>query len=109
MLKRLGYTADTANNGLEVLKALETAVYDIILLDVAMPEMDGYEAARRIREKWSANESERPRLIALTGHAMAGDRERCLAAGMDDYLTKPLRVEDLTAALERAASTPKSK
>jgi CheY-like chemotaxis protein/anti-sigma regulatory factor (Ser/Thr protein kinase) len=105
MLKRLGYTADTVVNGLEVLKALDTGIYDIIFLDVAMPEMDGYEAARRIREKWAANESERPRLIALTGHAMTGDRELCLDAGMDDYLTKPLRVEDLTAALERAAGS----
>jgi signal transduction histidine kinase len=104
MLKRLGYTADTAADGLRVLEALESGKYDVILLDVAMPEMDGYQAARRIHEKWATNESERPRLIALTGYAMTGDRERCLDAGMDDYLTKPLRVEDLKAALERTAS-----
>jgi CheY-like chemotaxis protein len=102
MLKRLGYTADMAVNGLEVLRALETATYDIILLDVAMPEMDGYETSRRIHEKWAAHESDRPRLIALTGYAMTGDRELCLAAGMDDYITKPLQVEDLRAALERS-------
>jgi CheY-like chemotaxis protein len=104
MLKRLGYAADTAHNGLEVLQALETGTYGIIFLDVMMPEMDGYETARRIHEKWSAKMNERPRLIALTGYAMAGDRQKCLDAGMDDYLTKPLRVEDLKAALERAAS-----
>jgi len=104
MLKRLGYTTATAVNGREVLRALETGIYDVILLDVAMPEMDGFETARRIHEKWSANENERPRLIALTGHAMTGDRERCLSAGMDDYLTKPLGVDELKAALERAGS-----
>jgi signal transduction histidine kinase len=101
LLKRFGYNADAVGNGLEVLKALETKTYDIVFLDVHMPEMDGYETARRICAKWSAFEHERPRLIAMTGNAMQGDREHCLAAGMDDYVPKPVQVEDLKAALER--------
>jgi len=101
LLKRLGYNADAVGNGVEVLRALETKIYDIILLDVQMPEMDGYEAARRVCAKWSALEHERPRMVAMTGNAMQGDRERCLAAGMDDYISKPVRVEELKAALER--------
>ncbi len=108
LLKRLGYTTDTVANGLEVLRALESKTYDLILLDVQMPEMDGYEAARRVRAKWADRESERPRIVAMTGNAMLGDRELCLAAGMDDYVTKPVRLEELIAALERwgPPSTP---
>ncbi|HSX83493.1 MAG TPA: response regulator, partial [Candidatus Saccharimonadia bacterium] len=106
MLKRLGYTVDIVANGVEVLQALETRSYDIIFLDVQMPEMDGDEAARRIRDQWSTNEPARPRLIAMTGNAMQGDRERCLAAGMDDYITKPVRVEKLQAVLERWGPRP---
>src|SRR5262249_3798896 len=98
LLKRLGYGADTAANGIEVVQALETHRYDIIFLDVRMPKMDGYEAARRICAQPIAV---RPRLVAMTGNAMQGDRERCLEAGMDDYISKPVRVEELTAALER--------
>ncbi len=101
LLKRLGYTADAVANGVEVLQALETKIYDLILLDVQMPEMDGYEAARRVCAKWSALEPERPRMVAMTGNAMQGDRERCLEAGMDDYISKPVQLEELKAALER--------
>jgi signal transduction histidine kinase/ActR/RegA family two-component response regulator len=101
LLKRLGYAAGVAVNGAEVLHALETDVYDVIFLDVQMPEMDGYETARRIRAKWAENEPARPRLVAMTANAMKGDRELCLAAGMDDYITKPLSTEALRAALER--------
>ena len=104
MLKRLGYTADTARNGLEVLEVLRTKVYDLIFLDVQMPEMDGFETARRIRERGADHEPDRPRLIALTGTAMLGDRERCLDAGMDDYITKPIHVEELVAILEFCGS-----
>jgi CheY-like chemotaxis protein len=102
MLKRFGYKADAVTNGLEVLHALKTKAYDLIFLDVHMPEMDGYDTARHIREAWVGNESKRPRLIALTGAAMTGDRERCLDAGMDGYMTKPLRIEELLPLLESA-------
>jgi len=101
LLKRLGYNADAVGNGVEVLQALETKIYDIIMLDVQMPEMDGYEAARRVCAKWALLEHERPRMIAMTGNAMQGDRERCLEAGMDDYISKPVQVDELKAALER--------
>jgi CheY-like chemotaxis protein len=103
LLKRLGYTADAVGNGLEVLQALERKTYDIILLDVQMPEMDGYATARRICTKWAALEHERPRMVAMTGNAMQGDRELCLKAGMDDYISKPVQVDELKAALERWA------
>lgn len=102
MLMRFGYKADAATNGLEVLQALKTKAYDLIFLDVQMPEMDGYDTARHIREAWAGNESKRPRLIALTGAAMTGDRERCLEAGMDGYITKPIRIEELIPILESA-------
>ena len=71
--------------------------YDVVLMDVQMPEMDGLEASRRITAKWQPGE--RPRIVAMTANAMQGDREACLAAGMDDYLTKPIRVERLVEAL----------
>jgi signal transduction histidine kinase/BarA-like signal transduction histidine kinase len=99
VLHKLGYRADVANNGLEVLKALEQKVYDLLFLDVQMPEMDGLEAARQICERWSPER--RPAIIAMTGNALMGDREKCLAAGMDDYISKPVRVSELQAALER--------
>ena len=93
MLQRLGYRADIAGNGLEVLEALQRQPYDVVLLDVQMPEMDGLEAARCICQQWQP--LERPRLIAMTANAMQGDREICLAAGMDDYISKPVRMEEL--------------
>src|SRR5579862_2446004 len=99
VLHKLGYRADVANNGLEVLKALEQKVYDLLFLDVQMPEMDGLEAARQICRRWSPER--RPAIIAMTGNALMGDREKCLAAGMDDYISKPVRIVELQAALER--------
>jgi signal transduction histidine kinase/HPt (histidine-containing phosphotransfer) domain-containing protein len=99
VLRKLGYQADIATNGLEVLKALDQRAYDILFLDVQMPEMDGLEAARQICAKWSADK--RPRIIAMTGNALVGDRERCLQAGMDDYISKPVRLEELQSAIER--------
>ncbi len=99
VLHKLGYRADIANNGLEVLKALEQKVYDLLFLDVQMPEMDGLEAARQICERWSPER--RPAIVAMTGNALMGDREKCLAAGMDDYISKPVRIAELQAALER--------
>jgi len=103
MLQRLGYKTDAVSNGVEVLQALKTKAYDLILLDAQMPEMDGYETARHIRRDWMGNESQRPRLFALTGAAMSGDRERCLEAGMDGYMTKPIRIGELLSVLEGCA------
>lgn len=96
MLKKLGYSADVSANGLEVLAALERQPYDVVLMDVQMPEMDGIEAAKKIHERWSA----RPKIIAITAYALQGDREKCIAAGMDDYITKPVKIEELRAVLE---------
>jgi len=115
MLGRMGYRADVAANGHEVLAALERQPYDVVLMDVQMPEMDGLEATRRISERWPAGR--RPRIIALTAHAMQGDREACEAAGMDDYLSKPVQVKEIQEALvrcgpwthQRPAPTPADK
>ncbi len=99
LLARLGYRADLAGNGLEVLEALARQPYDIVLMDVQMPEMDGLEATRRLRAEPPPHG--RPWIIALTANAMEGDREACAAAGMDDYVSKPMRSADLAAALAR--------
>jgi signal transduction histidine kinase/HPt (histidine-containing phosphotransfer) domain-containing protein len=107
VLHKLGYRADIAANGLEVLRALEQKQYDILFLDVQMPEMDGLEAARQICQRWPAEK--RPRIIAMTGNALMGDREKCLEAGMDDYISKPIRIGDLQNALERWAPPDKKK
>ncbi|MFA6545637.1 MAG: response regulator [Limisphaerales bacterium] len=99
MLERLGYRPEVAANGLEVLKLLEQQPFDLIFLDVQMPEMDGYEAARRIHAQWSPPGC--PRLVAMTGNALEGDREKCIKAGMDDYVAKPVRITELQAVIER--------
>jgi CheY-like chemotaxis protein/HPt (histidine-containing phosphotransfer) domain-containing protein len=99
VLKKLGYDLDIVENGLQVLQALEQKTYDLIFLDVQMPELDGLETARRICQQWPPGK--RPRLIAMTGTALAGDREKCLAAGMDDYISKPVRFDKLQAVLEK--------
>ena len=98
MLKRLGYRADVAANGIEVCQALERQTYDLVLMDVRMPEMDGLEATRIIRQRWPDSS---PRIIAITAHALDGDREKCLNAGMDDYIRKPVNVEELARVLKR--------
>jgi signal transduction histidine kinase/DNA-binding response OmpR family regulator len=100
MLARLGYRADVAQNGLEVLEMLERQAYDVVLMDARMPEMDGVAATRRIRESMAA--AEQPHIIAVTANAMEGDRERYLEAGMDDYLSKPIQLAELRASLERS-------
>ena len=100
ILERLGYRADVAANGLEVLQALRRQSYDVVLMDVQMPEMDGLEAARSVAAGWPAEK--RPYMVAMTAYAMQGDREVCLAAGMDGYISKPVRVEELREALARA-------
>ena len=106
-LEKLGYRVEVVSNGLEVLQALDRKSYDIVFLDIHMPEMDGYEAARQMQKRWPAES--RPRIIAMTGNAMQGDRQRCLEAGMDDYIAKPVRVEDLRAALERWGTMGRAK
>jgi signal transduction histidine kinase/DNA-binding response OmpR family regulator len=99
LLERLGHRADIASNGREALARLEHAVYDVILMDVQMPELDGLEASRTICARWPAGR--RPRIVAMTAEAMQGDREKCLAAGMDDYIVKPVTLEQLSAALAK--------
>jgi CheY-like chemotaxis protein len=101
MLGRIGCRADLASNGMEVLAALGRQDYDVILMDVQMPEMDGLEATRRIRAEHAADKRV-PWIVALTANSMEGDREMCVAAGMDDYLSKPMKGPDLLAVLQRA-------
>ncbi len=96
LLQRMGYRADVASNGLEAIESVERQTYDLILMDVQMPEMDGLEATRTIVKRWPEHH---PRIVAMTANAMQGDREACLAAGMDDYVTKPIRVDALVQAL----------
>ncbi|MBX3642627.1 MAG: GAF domain-containing protein [Rubrivivax sp.] len=98
LLQQMGYRADVASNGIEAIECCARQPYDVLLMDVQMPEMDGLEASRRIVERWP--DGERPRIVAMTANAMQGDREECLAAGMDDYVTKPIRVDALVAALD---------
>jgi PAS domain S-box-containing protein len=99
LLGKLGYRADVVGNGLEALTALEREPYDVVLMDVQMPELDGLDTTRRICERWPAGE--RPRIVAMTANAMQEDREACLAAGMDDYVAKPIRPEALAEALRQ--------
>jgi two-component system sensor histidine kinase/response regulator len=107
-LQKLGYQAEAVGNGLEVLSAVERITYDVILMDCQMPEMDGYEATRRFRENESTSKTTvsgpgRTYIIAMTANALSGDREKCLNCGMDDYVSKPVRIDHLEAALIRAA------
>ena len=98
LLQQMGYRADVASNGIEAIESIERQPYDVVLMDVQMPEMDGLEASREINRRWP--DGGRPRIVAMTANAMQGDREMCLAAGMDDYLTKPIRVDALVNALD---------
>jgi len=99
LLERLGYAADVVGDGRQALARLDHAAYDVILMDVQMPEMDGLEASRAICARWAA--SERPCIIAMTAEAMQGDRDKCLAAGMDDYIVKPVTLDRLAVALAK--------
>lgn len=101
MLERLGYRADVATDGYEVLRALQRQKYDLVLMDIQMPEMDGLEATRRIRELWPTGG---PAIIAITAYALEGDREKCLCAGMDDYISKPIKLDELRAAIDRVGA-----
>jgi signal transduction histidine kinase/DNA-binding response OmpR family regulator len=99
LLERLGYGADVAGNGQEALTALQQKKYDVVLMDIQMPEMDGLEATQRIHQQWPPEK--RPWIVAMTAHALRGNREHYLANDMDDYISKPIRVEDLVACLRR--------
>jgi CheY-like chemotaxis protein len=101
ILERLGYRADMVANGVEVLEALDRQDYDLVLMDVQMPELDGLEATRQIRSQFPTRRQ--PQIVAMTANAMLGDREECLAAGMNDYITKPIKVSELVMALERSS------
>ncbi|RMF64126.1 MAG: response regulator [Bacteroidetes bacterium] len=98
-LERLGYGADVASNGQEALAALERTHYDLVLMDIQMPGMDGFEATARIREREQAGK--RLPIIAMTANALEGERERCLEGGMDDYIAKPFKQEVLAQTLAR--------
>jgi two-component system, sensor histidine kinase and response regulator len=104
MLEKRGHIVKVAGNGKEALAALETQPFDLVLMDVQMAEMDGFEATKAIRAQGKRSGHHMP-IIAMTAHAMVGDKERCLAAGMDDYITKPFRINDLTELLARYAPT----
>ena len=102
LLEQLGFTADVASNGLEALEALEQQPYEVVLMDVQMPELDGLDASRWICERWPPES--RPYIIAMTANALREDREACFSAGMNDYVAKPIRSDQLAAALKRAQS-----
>ncbi|MEZ2276681.1 MAG: response regulator [Microcoleus sp.] len=102
ILQRMGYRADVAGNGKEVLEALRRQPYDVILMDMQMPEMDGLEASRLICQEW--DDAAKPWIVAMTANAMRGDREECIAAGMDDYLSKPIEIEELVRVLKSCKS-----
>ena len=101
-LERLGYSAEAVSNGIEAVNAVRSRSYDLILMDCQMPDMDGFEATAQIRSL-EGGKKHTP-IIAITAHAMKGDRERCLRAGMDDYLSKPVRLEQLKKILDAYAS-----
>jgi CheY-like chemotaxis protein len=104
MLLRLGHKADEVNNGLEVLQALRTRVYTPVLMNIAMPLMDGIAATQEIRRSFPA--SEQPRIVAYTAYDLPEVRERCLEAGMDDYITKPVRLNELQTMLMKYSAEP---
>jgi CheY-like chemotaxis protein len=105
MLERLGIEADFAENGRRALELLARRAYDVILMDIQMPELDGYETTRILRGREAGEPAARPAwIVALTANAMEGDAERCLAAGMNDYLAKPFKLDDLARALRRVGN-----
>ena len=106
ILKRLGYKADVVANGIEALQALQRQPYDLVLMDLKMPEMDGLQATRIIRQKWPDNG---PKIIAVTAYALHGDKEKCIEAGMDDYISKPIKLNELAEMLRKYQTTEKDR
>ena len=107
LLEKEGHTVETAPNGKEALAALAKRPFDVVLMDIQMPEMDGFEATARIREREQGTGEHVP-IVAMTAHAMKGDRERCLDAGMDEYVTKPLQAEPLLRTIREVLACPAS-
>jgi CheY-like chemotaxis protein len=107
MLEKMGHTVSVAGNGKDAVSALGESDFDLILMDVQMPEMDGFEATSIIRQSEKSSGLHVP-IVAMTAHAMVGDRERCVGAGMDDYLSKPIRAEELSSILSRFAGFPEN-
>ncbi|MGB9991361.1 response regulator [Massilia sp. SM-13] len=105
LLTRMGFEVDEADNGQQAVEALARKRYDLVLMDCMMPVMDGYEATRILRAREAEAGQERVPVIALTASAIAGDRERCRQAGMDDYLSKPFQVDDFKAIVQRYLKT----
>ncbi|MGD0951247.1 MAG: response regulator [Methanotrichaceae archaeon] len=103
MLKRMGYRADAVADGSEVIQALERQDYDLVLMDVKMPVMDGITATQVIRK---LRLERGPTIVAITAYALEGDREKCLEAGMDDYISKPVQLKELAAILEKYSASP---
>jgi len=99
ILKSIGYGGEVVNSGKEVVEKVRSSRYDVVFMDVQMPEMDGFEATKKIHE--TVPKEQWPIIIAMTAHALQGDRERCLEAGMDDYMSKPILIEDVRKCLER--------
>jgi len=105
MLQRIGHRADLAANGQEVLRAMENRAYDLVLMDIQMPDMDGIEATKHIRSRWQQG----PKIIAITSFDPEFCREQCFSAGVDDFINKPIRMNELGAAIERNMSMSSSK
>jgi CheY-like chemotaxis protein len=103
LLEKRGYAVSVAENGREAVTALEKGTFDIVLMDVQMPEMDGFQATSAIREREANSDGHVP-IVALTAFALKGDEQRCLSAGMDAYVSKPLRTDELFATIERLLS-----
>ncbi len=108
LLVRMGCGVDTASNGIEAIATLQQKAFDVVFMDCQMPLMDGLDATRRIRAGQAGERSQGVWILAMTAHAMPGDRERCIEAGMNDYLTKPVRMSDLQQALQRLLTRQES-
>jgi CheY-like chemotaxis protein len=109
MLQRMGHEVTLVENGMQVLQALSASRFDLILMDVQMPDLDGIEATRRIRMNEAAASEARVRIVAVTAHALDGDRDKCLEAGMDGYIAKPIHMRDLIAEIDRVVLSEEGK